>query len=114
MSEYAYRVFVGILFIKIPVLNLPWVRPFAQFAFDLWLKPAFAVLGTVIDFKIIDYEVAIQDEEYKEIVLEIKAIEESDKPIEEYDPKEIQQIRDRFHEKLDKLIKHPSSYTGPL
>lgn len=111
MGEYAYRLFVGILFIKVPVLNIPWVRPFAQFALDRWLKPAFMALGTVIDFKIIDYEEAMKDQEYKEIVLEIKAIEDSNKPLEEYDPKEIKQIRDRFHEKLDKLIKHPSSYT---
>jgi hypothetical protein len=111
MSEYAYRLFLGLLFIKVPFLAAPWLRPFVTFFADRYLMPVFAIMGTYIDFRIIDYQAALADAEYKEIVLEIKKIDDEQRAIEDYDPKEIQAIRDRFHSKLKNLIRQPSSYT---
>lgn len=111
MAEYTYRLFLGLVFIKIPFLAAPWLRPIVTFLADKYLQPIFAVLGTFIDFKIIDYQVALQDAEFKEVVLTIKKIDDEQKAIEEYDPREIEDIRNKFHSKLNALIKHPASYT---
>ncbi len=110
MSEYAYQLALGLLFIQVPFLNAPWIKPFITFFANKWLKPVFASMGKVMDFKIIDYEVAMQDKDFKEVVEKIKKIEESNRPIEEIPPDEIQKLRNEFHKNLNKLVKHHKSY----
>lgn len=110
MSEYAYKLALGLLFIQLPILTAPWIKPFVIFFADKYLKPVFAGMGKVMDFKIIDWEAAKDDKEFQVVVDKIKKLEESNTPIEEIPPDELQKLRDEFHSKLDKLVKQPGSF----
>lgn len=107
MSDYVYQIVMGLLFIQVPILASPLIKPFVMFFANRWLKPAFGDAGRFIDFKIIDAMVEKQDKNFKEAVSELKKIEESNK---EVSPEEEKLLRDKFHASLDNLVKHPKSY----